>query len=268
MSIPEQNSKFWATGNDSEAGSSSQTEEEAREEKRKARMSPKDRKREEEARAKRQAQKQKQEDDKPKTWFETRRTRQAKAAKKPKSSREEGKQPKEKTSPEEEHPRPKWEDRQHNGAETRKQAKQREKLEAAAARKRQREREREEQSERDRAKHTEAKSHRSFEPSGPQDPAAYDKWMQACTLFFADPDTPFPSPPHSSCRGTNCIRGDTLKACHHDVEKTLGGSPAYSEVFLKKERLRWHPDKLFGRPEAQGKAQEVFVMIQRIIDGE
>ncbi|KAF9734196.1 hypothetical protein PMIN01_07099 [Paraphaeosphaeria minitans] len=37
-----------------------------------------------------------------------------------------------------------------------------------------------------------------------------------------------------------------LRACKHDVERLLRGSGNYGYEWLKKERLRWHPDR-FGR---------------------
>lgn len=37
-----------------------------------------------------------------------------------------------------------------------------------------------------------------------------------------------------------------LRACKHDVEKLLRGSESYGYEWLKKERVRWHPDR-FGR---------------------
>jgi hypothetical protein len=39
------------------------------------------------------------------------------------------------------------------------------------------------------------------------------------------------------------------------------------EAHLKKERLRWHPDKFSGAGQNQAKAQEMFQLIQRLIDG-
>jgi hypothetical protein len=97
--------------------------------------------------------------------------------------------------------------------------------------------------------------------------ASYQAWSQACTKFFADPSQPFPQPPHSRCGRKGCIRGEKLAACHHDVEIMLSGSGLYSERWLKIQRLSWHPDKFSTRPEAREMAQELFQMIQRLIDG-
>jgi hypothetical protein len=52
------------------------------------------------------------------------------------------------------------------------------------------------------------------------------------------------------CHKISCLLSknekDSLKACHHDVEKLLRASGNYSTEWLRKERLQWHPDR-FGR---------------------
>jgi hypothetical protein len=52
------------------------------------------------------------------------------------------------------------------------------------------------------------------------------------------------------------------------VEKTLKGSGSYSDRFLKRERLHWHPVHFSGRVQHQELAQEMFVLIQRLVDGD
>lgn len=42
----------------------------------------------------------------------------------------------------------------------------------------------------------------------------------------------------------------------------------YSEKWLRKERLRWHPDKFSGRPEVRDEAQELFQLIERVRERE
>lgn len=96
----------------------------------------------------------------------------------------------------------------------------------------------------------------------------YHRWAKACETFFEDKEAPFPRPHRYGCKQKRCIRGDKLNICHHDVEKTLRGSGMYSEKWLRKERLRWHPDKFSGRPEVRDEAQELFQLIERVREGE
>jgi hypothetical protein len=87
---------------------------------------------------------------------------------------------------------------------------------------------------------------------------------------FLDDETgtvPFPKPFTRGCTRTDpCVRGEMLGVCHHDVEHVLRNAREYGDVYLK-ERLRWHPDKFSGRGDVQIMAQEMFQMIQRLIDG-
>lgn len=96
----------------------------------------------------------------------------------------------------------------------------------------------------------------------------YAEWSNQCTKFFTDTVAPFPSPPTYGCARTKCIHGEHLRACHHELNKTLKGSASYSLAFLKRERLRWHPDRFSRRVEFQNHAQEMFQLIGRIIDGD
>ncbi|PMD58431.1 uncharacterized protein K444DRAFT_631023 [Hyaloscypha bicolor E] len=81
----------------------------------------------------------------------------------------------------------------------------------------------------------------------------YEQWASACTDFFADPHASarkFPIPKNLKfCTKFVCIKGEKLG-------------------WLKKERLRWHPDKFPGREEVKELAQEMFQMFQRLIDGD
>ena len=47
------------------------------------------------------------------------------------------------------------------------------------------------------------------------------------------------------------MKVDKITACHHDLEKMLKGSGGYNVEWLKKERMRWHPDKFPGQGEVQ-----------------
>jgi len=93
-------------------------------------------------------------------------------------------------------------------------------------------------------------------------------WKQACDDFFSDLEAPFPRPPQFDCKRNGCIRGDKLMVCHHEVERTLMdvAGNKYSVTWLKKERLRWHPDRFSNRIESRFLAQEIFQLIQSLID--
>ena len=132
--------------------------------------------------------------------------------------------------------------------------------------------------------------------------ARYRAWREECTLFFAscknsptslDQDAsttnhgegcPFPAPSHSerNCtlgngngkphqgrgKGDGCLVAELLGICHHDVKVLLRNSGEYGEGFLRKERLRWHPDRFVGvrREEDAWKAKEMFQLIMRLLD--
>lgn len=59
-----------------------------------------------------------------------------------------------------------------------------------------------------------------------------------------------------------CIKGKNLGVCVHDIGKVLKGSGMFDTegwmAWLKRERLRWHPDKFVGRGEVQEMAAEIF----------
>ena len=95
-------------------------------------------------------------------------------------------------------------------------------------------------------------------------------WHRVAQKFLDDETgtVPFPKPFTLGCtRADPCVRGEMLNICHHDVEHVLKQVEDYGDAYLKKERLRWHPDKFSGRGNVQVMAQEMFQMIQRLIDG-
>jgi len=98
------------------------------------------------------------------------------------------------------------------------------------------------------------------------------KW-QVAAKEFSDDETgkvPFPIPKlgTQACKRDGCVMGEKLGVCHHDVERVLmEGNGVYDVVYLKKERLKWHPDRFPGRGDVQIMAQEMFQIIQRLIDG-
>lgn len=97
---------------------------------------------------------------------------------------------------------------------------------------------------------------------------SFETWSKTCADFFADSSHAFPEPPSYGCKKTNCIRGEHIAACHHEIERTMLGSGCYGTDWLKKERLKWHPDKFHGMGRTQTMASEMFVLIQRLVDGD
>jgi hypothetical protein len=99
----------------------------------------------------------------------------------------------------------------------------------------------------------------------------YEQWVEDCAAFFSNPDADaeqFPMPAGiRSCQERVCVKGEKLGFCHHQLRVLLKGSDQYEIAWLKKERLRWHPDKFTGRGEVQELTQEMFQMMQRLIDG-
>ncbi|CAG8949951.1 hypothetical protein HYFRA_00004282 [Hymenoscyphus fraxineus] len=72
------------------------------------------------------------------------------------------------------------------------------------------------------------------------------------------------------CPSTKCIRGAKLDVCHHDVDMIFRRMDFPLEMpydgFLKKERLRWHPDRFSTRLKFQDEAKEFFQLLQKLID--
>lgn len=102
----------------------------------------------------------------------------------------------------------------------------------------------------------------------------YDQWSSACDAFIATPlssvDNFLKPQGLEKCKekGTGCVEGERLDFCHHQLKSFLMGSGMYDTAWLKKERVRWHPDKFPGREEVGALAQELFQMLQMLIDSE
>lgn len=103
---------------------------------------------------------------------------------------------------------------------------------------------------------------------------AYIYWSQACVKFFIDTTntTPFPRlrVKEGGCVGRRgCIKGKKLDVCVHGVERVLKGSGMFGTeawmTWLKRERVRWHPDKFVGRGEVQDMAAEMFQLVQAVV---
>ncbi|KAF7897058.1 hypothetical protein EAF00_005286 [Botryotinia globosa] len=97
---------------------------------------------------------------------------------------------------------------------------------------------------------------------------AFDDFSASAAAFVKDNTQEFPRLKKHGCARNNCVRGEILELCHHEVEMTLRGSGVFDEKMMKKERLRWHPDRWTGKGDLQIKASELFQLIQRIIDGD
>ncbi|KAI9645872.1 tetrahydrofolate synthase [Ciborinia camelliae] len=98
--------------------------------------------------------------------------------------------------------------------------------------------------------------------------AAFDDFAATAADFIQDNGKEFPRLAKHGCDRANCVTGELLGVCHHEVEVTLRGSGCLDEKMVKKERLRWHPDRWTGKGELQRKSNELFQLIQRIIDGD
>ncbi|KAB8296793.1 hypothetical protein EYC80_002210 [Monilinia laxa] len=97
---------------------------------------------------------------------------------------------------------------------------------------------------------------------------AYDEFSASAEVFFADHTKGFPRLKKHGCKRKNCVKATLLGVCHHEIEATLRGSGRMDEKMIKKERLRWHPDRWVGKQEVQVKCNELFQLIQRIVDGD
>ncbi|KUJ13823.1 uncharacterized protein LY89DRAFT_672104 [Mollisia scopiformis] len=110
----------------------------------------------------------------------------------------------------------------------------------------------------------------------------YVEWNANCKEFFAaetikdlfDEEVSFPVIKAEVCGHTrDCVRGEKLGICHHDVLRVLRGSGVHVEgeqwiERLKRERLRWHPDKFVRKmgTEFKDEAKEMFQMVQVILE--
>lgn len=106
----------------------------------------------------------------------------------------------------------------------------------------------------------------SAQPTIPQ-------WRQACDTVFASykDTTNFPAPPVSfMCRNAACAGdGPLFDACSCNIRAAINSLPGLN---LKKERVKWHPDRFAGVDEKkrevwQKMANEMFVAIGNMIEG-
>ncbi|KAH9223885.1 hypothetical protein DL95DRAFT_452869 [Leptodontidium sp. 2 PMI_412] len=109
----------------------------------------------------------------------------------------------------------------------------------------------------------------------------YANWSRVCDKFFSDKTgmTSFPNPAPflprgAKCKEKRCVRGELLGVCHHELQTLFKGNGTFGLAWLKRERLRWHPDRFAGRigrgedkREAREFAGEMFRLVQILVDG-
>jgi hypothetical protein len=126
----------------------------------------------------------------------------------------------------------------------------------------------------------------------------YKDWVKACMVFFGQQktgeeektaadagtnttsttsttdDIKFPKITRGFCKleAYQCVKGELLDFCQHDVQRCLKGSGANTEgepwlEKLKKERIRWHPDKFAHKmgKKFEKEAQEFFQILQALV---
>ena len=117
--------------------------------------------------------------------------------------------------------------------------------------------------------------------------AEYKAWHRECKAFFAQDKSaelsmmtqglPFPKIRGRLCgvSSRDCVRGEKLGICQHDVLRVLKGAGVDIDgeewlERLKRERLRWHPDKFSSKmgKRWEAEAKEIFQMIQALAENE
>jgi hypothetical protein len=125
----------------------------------------------------------------------------------------------------------------------------------------------------------------------------YRDWVKACMVFFGQQktcdgekttadagmsttsttttnDLRFPKITRGFCKleAHECVKGERIDCCQHDVQRCLRGSTVNTEGEawldkLKKERIRWHPDKFAHKmgKKFEKEAQEFFQILQALV---
>lgn len=109
----------------------------------------------------------------------------------------------------------------------------------------------------------------------------YFKWKAECSKL-AHPYMvvglhEFPAPPEAACVCTEpaCRQWKSpqtaLQACKHDLRRLITFDPEYTREWLKKERVKWHPDKFTKvrvglRADFQAKATHMFTLYEALMD--
>jgi hypothetical protein len=123
----------------------------------------------------------------------------------------------------------------------------------------------------------------------------YRDWVKTCMAFFGQQktgegekttadagmsttsttnDLRFPKITRGFCKleAHECVKGERIDCCQHDVQRCLRGSAVNTEGEawldkLKKERIRWHPDKFAHKmgKQFEKEAQEFFQILQALV---
>jgi hypothetical protein len=117
----------------------------------------------------------------------------------------------------------------------------------------------------------------------------YKTWINDCKIFFGNDiqarakhsmsvdRVPFPKIPARFClvSSRDCVRGEKLNICQHDVLRVLKGLGKQNEgeewlERLKRERTRWHPDNVNRKmgKNWEVEAREMFQMLQALTERE
>jgi hypothetical protein len=130
----------------------------------------------------------------------------------------------------------------------------------------------------------------------------YKRWVKHCQQFFGqkrnvtkddktsgdnkttsgknipkEVEVPFPHIKGTDCTvgSRDCVKGEKLGICQHDVLRVLKGAGIQNDgeqwfERLKRERLRWHPDKFAHKmgKKHEAEAKELFQMIQALAERE
>ncbi|KAL2074217.1 hypothetical protein VTL71DRAFT_7995 [Oculimacula yallundae] len=110
----------------------------------------------------------------------------------------------------------------------------------------------------------------------------YVAWSQVCDKFFSGTDksgaVSFPNPGPfvpaiSKCKEIRCTREELLGVCRHELRSLFKGNVSFGLAWLRRERLRWHPDRFAARigrgedkREAREMAGEMFGLVQRLVE--
>lgn len=124
------------------------------------------------------------------------------------------------------------------------------------------------------------KQEESREYTRSRDASSYAAWKFLChdltTAIRRKQLRHFPAPPLAACvcNEAGCkawkTEADNLGICKHDLATLLRHDAEYSYVWLKKERLLWHPDKFAGvasdlKAEFERKGKHMFATFGELL---
>jgi len=108
----------------------------------------------------------------------------------------------------------------------------------------------------------------------------YADWSRACEKYFLDEieTAAFSNPAQflskaAQCREYTCVKGEWLGICRHELLTLFRGNGKFGLNWLRKELLRWEPDRFagnIGRGEdkkgAREMAGQIYKLVQKLID--